>query len=278
MTEVVEIKPQTVATRAETLVDRINETGDLSKLTPAERNDYYRAVCDSVGLNAITRPLQYITLDGQLTLYVRKDAAEQLRKINGISCKILDRAVTDGVFVVHVLATDKLGRTDEDISAIPMVYPSRYYNKKRGQWQDHPKAGKPFDGLDKANALKKGVTQAKRRVTLSISGLGFMDEADAFAAKEREDEVASVAALPPIPDIPDITPPPAAPEPASVPEPEAVPDEAAFVAQLEEQVIVAARTSSDLIDEVADHNAETIRQCSPSARARIAEIFEHARS
>lgn len=33
---------------------------DLSKLTPAQRWDYYRYRCESIGLNPAARPFQYI--------------------------------------------------------------------------------------------------------------------------------------------------------------------------------------------------------------------------
>ena len=56
--------------------------GDLSKLTAEERNSYYTAVCKSVGLNPLTKPLEYITLNGKLRLYALKDCTDQLRTIH----------------------------------------------------------------------------------------------------------------------------------------------------------------------------------------------------
>ena len=46
-------------------VERVMIAGDLAKLTPDERVGYYRSVCDSVGLNPLTRPLEYITLNAR---------------------------------------------------------------------------------------------------------------------------------------------------------------------------------------------------------------------
>ena len=43
-------------------------TGDLSKMTSTERLQYYSRVCESLGLNPLTRPFDYITLNGKLTL------------------------------------------------------------------------------------------------------------------------------------------------------------------------------------------------------------------
>jgi hypothetical protein len=142
--------------------------GDLSKLTPQERVGYYNEVCRSVGLNPLTQPLQYITLNGKLTLYARRDCADQLRKIHGISVEIVSREVIDGLLTVHVRAKDKTGRMDEDFGVVSVG---------------------TLKGEAAANAFLKAVTKAKRRVTLSISGLGFLDETeveDIPQAQKRE--------------------------------------------------------------------------------------------
>ena len=43
--------------------------GDLSSLTPQQRSDYYLQVCQSCGLNPLTKPFDYLTLNGKLVLY-----------------------------------------------------------------------------------------------------------------------------------------------------------------------------------------------------------------
>src|SRR5690348_4732217 len=90
------------AVSAGEILESVIIKGDLSKLTPQERSDYYRRVCQSIGLNPLTQPFQYITLNGKLTLYARRDAADQLRKLNGISIEIVDRAIAEGLLTVHV--------------------------------------------------------------------------------------------------------------------------------------------------------------------------------
>ena len=62
------------------IVERVVMLGDLSKLTADERMEYYRQVCASMGLNPLTRPFDYIDLHGKLTLYAKRDAADQLRQ------------------------------------------------------------------------------------------------------------------------------------------------------------------------------------------------------
>lgn len=132
--------------------------GDLARLTPAERNSYYQRVCQSIGLNPLTRPLEYITLNGKMVLYARRDCADQLRKLHSVSIEILSKEYHDDLFSVHVRAKDATGRQDEDFGVVSLP-PS-------------------MKGDVRANTILKAVTKAKRRVTLSIAGLGFLDESE----------------------------------------------------------------------------------------------------
>ena len=63
-------------------------SGDLSKLSPTDRMDYYQAVCASLGLNPLTKPFDYIQLNGKLQLYALKAATDQLREKHNISIVI----------------------------------------------------------------------------------------------------------------------------------------------------------------------------------------------
>ena len=75
------------------VIEQVLVMGDLARLTPEQRNVYYKSVCESVGLNPLTRPFEYITLNGKLTLYARKDCTDQLRKLHGVSIRIADMSV-----------------------------------------------------------------------------------------------------------------------------------------------------------------------------------------
>jgi hypothetical protein len=138
------------------IIENVIALGDLAKLTPAQRNDYYRAVCQSIGVNPLTQPFSYITLNGKLTLYALKACTDQLRMIRGISIEIVSQNISDGLLTVHVRAKDSAGRTDEDLGAVALP--------------------DSLKGEARANAILKAVTKAKRRTTLSIAGLGFLDE------------------------------------------------------------------------------------------------------
>lgn len=145
------------ATEAGSIMESVLIKGDLSKLTPDERVRYYGEVCKSIGLNPLTQPLEYINLNGKLRLYAKRDAADQLRKINGISLMVASKEQVGDLFVVEVEAKDKTGRCDADMGAVSI---------------------KGLSGEMLANAMLKAVTKAKRRATLSISGLGFLDESE----------------------------------------------------------------------------------------------------
>ncbi|MEM6432233.1 MAG: hypothetical protein AAF773_00020 [Cyanobacteria bacterium P01_D01_bin.115] len=168
-------------------LEKVLVNGDLSSLAPLERMNYYRAVCNSVGLNPLTRPFEYIVLNDKLTLYARKDATDQLRSIHGVSIEIVERIECNGVYIVKARATNSYGRTDEATGVVPI-------EKENGTWET-AQSGKryfkkngtfsPLRGDDLANAIMKAETKAKRRVTLSICGLGFLDESETDTIPEH---------------------------------------------------------------------------------------------
>ena len=138
-------------------VEQVIIGGDLAELNQGERLKYVTALCDSMGLNPLTKPFEFLKLQGRTVLYARKDCADQLRKIHGVSIRVVDKEDADGLYIVTVQAKDKHGRADEDMGAVTI-------------------AG--LRGEAKANAIAKAMTKAKRRVTLSICGLGLLDETE----------------------------------------------------------------------------------------------------
>lgn len=147
------------------LIEKVLLAGDLSQLTPEQRLHYYKSVCETLGLNPLTKPFDYIVLDSKLVLYARKDCTEQLRKLYNISLEIKSRDVQDGVYVVTSQAKLPSGRVDEAMGAVPLevVKDNKTY---------------PLTAAAKANNMMKAETKSKRRVTLSICGLGIMDESE----------------------------------------------------------------------------------------------------
>ncbi len=131
--------------------------GDLSKMDSAARVRYYVQLCESLHLNPLTQPFQILKLSGKEVLYATKSCTEQLRKMQGVSVTRLEPRCEADVYLVVATVQDAAGRTDCATGAVPVT------NLK---------------GEALANAFMKAETKAKRRATLSICGLGFMDESE----------------------------------------------------------------------------------------------------
>jgi hypothetical protein len=161
-------------------VERALVQGDLSKLSAEERLSLYKKTCESLGLNYLTKPFEYISLNGKLTLYAKKDATDQLRSINRVSIHIVSRERIGDIYIVTARAKTPDGREDESTGAVAV-----------GRAQG--------DAL--ANLLMKSETKAKRRATLSICGLGWLDETEIESIPQAHvvtaEEMHEVAQLPP---------------------------------------------------------------------------------
>lgn len=240
-------------TRGE-IIETILVKGDLANLTADERNSYYLRVCESVGLNPLTRPLEYITLSGRLVLYARKDATDQLRSIHNISVTELSESERDTIFIVTAKVQNGEGRTDIAKGAVDL---------------------KGLAGEKLANAIMKTETKAKRRATLSICGLGLLDET------EIEDSQGSVSPPPrPTPRVPspnDASTEPVHAEPHAFPAKNAVEWTAKFLSY-----IAATKTAAEVVqwDEINRDNLTQLAKADPgrcktvmnAMKARKAEI------
>src|ERR1039458_2116600 len=171
--------------------------GDLAGLKQEERLSYYKAVCESVGLNPLTKPFDYITLNGKMVLYATRACTDQLRKIHGVSVTDLVECRQDGVLSITCKVSDKSGRTDIATGALTIS---------------------GLKGNDMANALMKAETKAKRRATLSICGLGLLDETELETIPQASTEVAVI----PLPTLAPVVNQQPAPPPVPVPLAEAV--------------------------------------------------------
>jgi hypothetical protein len=158
-------------------IEEVLVMGNLSALNPIERTEYYQRLCASLGLDPLTQPLTYLTLNGKLVLYANRACAEQLRRNHGVSISEPKIEYMDDLVMVTVNATDNSGRQDSDMGVVAIG------NLK---------------GEARANALLKAVTKAKRRVTLSICGLGMLDETEVedIPASAKRDPVAMPTAKP----------------------------------------------------------------------------------
>ena len=140
------------------LIEKVILQNDLSGLSPVEKVQHIKNICDSLGLNPTTHPIALMKFQGKEIPYVKKDGTEQLRKINRVSIVGIESKILPGdVYVVIANACTFDGRQDSSTGVISI-------------------AGLKGEAL--ANAMMKAETKAKRRVTLSICGLGFLDESE----------------------------------------------------------------------------------------------------
>jgi hypothetical protein len=141
----------------EKIIESLVLQGDISKMNQQQKVEYYNWLCSSLGLNPATQPFQIIKFQGKEILYAKKDATEQLRKIYSVSVTELEKLFQDGLYIVTAKVQDKSGRCDAATGAVTTT------NLK---------------GEMLANAIMKAETKAKRRATLSICGLGMLDESE----------------------------------------------------------------------------------------------------
>ena len=153
-TEIVKQEPTEIAAKD---MESLLMGGNLAALPPATRLAYYKRRCEDMGLDSLARPFDYLFLNGKLVLYANKGCFEQLRANRHISINIVSQAKIDDLYIVTAKATLPDGRCDEDTGAVDMA-------GKKGELA--------------ANAILKAITKAKRRVTLSICGLGMLDETE----------------------------------------------------------------------------------------------------
>jgi hypothetical protein len=142
--------------------------GDISALSPEERAKFYIQMCASLGLSAASQPFAVLRLNGKDLLYPTRGATDQLAAIHKLNRRIIDGprvidlAGTKLVFAVCE-ATHPNGRVETATATVPLT--------------------------DPVNVLMKCETKAKRRATLSILGLGMLDETEVetIPARTRED-------------------------------------------------------------------------------------------
>jgi len=145
-------------------LERAVLVGDLARLTPIQRAAYYWRACKSLGLNPYTQPFRFLALKDRQTgqtrliLYVTRDATDQLRRMHGVSIDEVSIREDAGYIEATAHGHTPDGRQDTDIGTV--LAPDK-------EW-------------DRPNARMKAVTKAKRRLTLSIVGLGWATEDEAM--------------------------------------------------------------------------------------------------
>src|SRR6476620_6162638 len=141
----------------ENIISSIVINGDISKLSPQQKVEYYRQFCERLGLDPLSQPFKLLKLNGKELLYCDRTGAQQLNKLHKVSHEIRARETVSGCYGVTAQASTPDGRHTESIGAVTI-------DNLRG------------DNL--CNALMKAETKAKRRATLDLLGLGLLDETE----------------------------------------------------------------------------------------------------
>lgn len=160
--------------------------GDISRFNDTQKNEYLFQLCRSLGLNPWTKPFDMIPTDKGVVVYANKGAGAQLRDLKAIS-------VTKAYAGLLRLGN---GAVDESIYEVEfeaeMADPRAPGGIRRGVGVATVPIGFGKDtrlmGDALATAIMKCWTKAERRVTLAISGLGFMDatEVDSMISDRKD--------------------------------------------------------------------------------------------
>jgi len=149
------------------MVESLVMKGDISALSPEHRVRYYVQTCEGLGLNPHSQPFAFLRLNGKEVMYATRGATDQLAAMHRINREIIDGPkIVDiaGQKVAYCVAkgTHPNGRTETATATLAVTDPANLYMKLE--------------------------TKAKRRVTLSILGLGMLDETevDGIPASVRE--------------------------------------------------------------------------------------------
>ena len=139
------------------MVESLVMRGDISALSPEHRVRFYVQTCEGLGLNPHSQPFAFLKLNGKEVMYATRGATDQLAAMHRIDRKIIDGPkIVDiaGAKVAYCVAEARHpnGRTETATATLPVTDPPNLYMKLE--------------------------TKAKRRVTLSILGLGLLDETE----------------------------------------------------------------------------------------------------
>ena len=131
--------------------------GDLKKLSPTQKVQYYDYRCRQAGLDPAAKPFDLLVLNGKEILYANAGGCQQLCSINKLSTAITHRELIEDIYCVSARVTGADGRATENMGTV-------YLGSAKGEAL--------------ANAMMKATTKAIRRTVLCHSGLVMMEESE----------------------------------------------------------------------------------------------------
>lgn len=154
---------------------------DISRFTEEEKVKHYEEYCAATGLDPRQRPFEYIWMDDsymgrKLVLYLTKEGAAQLRAKHGVSITGMEGpTVANDIVSCKAFAKLPDGRVDVSTGSVSVL------NLK---------------GKAQADAALAAETKAKRRVTISICGLGVLDETEVQDVTSMVTKISESASAP----------------------------------------------------------------------------------
>jgi hypothetical protein len=145
-------------------------TGDLYQLTNEQRVAHYLTLCESLSLNALSRPFQWIefqeTKDAPpvLTLYFKPAGAAQMLRNHHVSVHYPRKEIVGELFVCEAVGHTPDGRKGTATKYVPLT-------GKYGR----------LTGRHLANAFMSAESGALRRLALAMFGLSSGPDADEVA-------------------------------------------------------------------------------------------------
>ena len=176
-------------TNAPTLSKEVRDylalNSNLDGLNQQQRLELYHYRCHQAGLDPTTQPIGFMRPNGRngdLILYAKKTASEQLMKIHNLSREIRKQEIQDlgngrtgCSFIVRI--SDQSGRYTDEIGCVAFEEYVRSSGKPVYN-EDGSKKTRPMDGFESQNAQMKALTKASRRAVLTHTGNTMLDESE----------------------------------------------------------------------------------------------------
>lgn len=144
-------------------------TNNFQGLSVSQRIAIVVKRCEKLGVDPTQGPFVWGKGDGgRLMLVATKNLSQQLRANKDLRCEIVEdwsQAATMGILIVRCTVSIPNGRSDQDIGVVSL-------KNKQGE------------GL--ANIIMAAYTKAKNRATLSLCGVGGLDESEMAAIRSEQ--------------------------------------------------------------------------------------------
>jgi hypothetical protein len=141
------------------ILNLISPSGSIKHLPRGDQRILIMKLCNFFGLNPLTNPFLIVRFaDGDEKIYVTRDGCNQLRHKLAIDTYGLRVEFIEEKLVISVISgKNKHGRVSDESGSVSLV---------------------GLTDAQKADAVMKSTTKAKRRLTLDLSGLSVLSDVE----------------------------------------------------------------------------------------------------